>query len=301
MQFNNNFNYIESLGNQSPMGPGPGPNQPTQPTGSGMIVKRNLWSWLETTNNTYNASTGIWTDTSGWANNAYMSGAFGSITTNTGSFGGYRLDFQPNDYLWWANNYNNGPTPADQGSTTIFISWQNASWNTSSISLFNTSNPSNLQTDVSWWGGVNTLSGNSAFRYGWPNANGYSTAQPVPTGSTDAQYMQSYVAENFGLTCTMWMSGNLYGVNGTKLGIKNPQTAVSPTYVIDNTSTANSFNFISHQLRFGKQAVMNASYNNGYGTNTTYSFKGNVKRILIYNTILTPNEILRNYTYLNSF
>ena len=290
MQVNYNYNWIECIGE------------------AGGLVQRNLWSYLESEQllpqtKTYDSFTGTWFDNGRWGNNALVSGDKNSITENTGSFGGYNIDFRATggfptgSFLYWPTNYNDGPVPNTTEGQCIFIQWQSSPTFTGSVSLFSNTNAGGLEK--SWWGGATLGLGNTYTYLGWPGSNQQTTETAVNTGSNGASYLEPYdTPEGNGYNIFAWnSSGGGFGIqNGTQVVITNLQ---EQPFFIKNNSYTGSFDFTNDYLTFGSQSTFPPTgWTGPDGSQITYGFRGAVKRILIYNSTLSQNEINRNFAVL---
>jgi len=290
MQVNYNYNWQECIG------------------GGFGLVQRNLWSYLESepltpTTKLYDSGSGIWYDNGRYNNNAFVNGNFGTITENTGSYGGYNISFSATDWLYWPSQYYDGPVPYSTKGQCVFIQWQSSATYTSSVSLFN--NTSGSTSTIAFWGGRNLLSGNSYEYVGWPQANEFTTNQNplLDLTNKDAMYMQLLgTPDGPGYNIMAYNTGVGMGVSGSQVfcspydGPDSPGNALA----IKNNSFAGGFDFENQYLLFGKQGTMPASFVGDDGSNNAYAFKGTVKRILIYNSTLSTNEILQNWSYLRT-
>lgn len=291
MQVNYNYNWQECIGDASG------------------LVQRNLWSYLESEQltpqtKTYDSFTGTWFDNGRWGNNAYVNGDKGSITENTGSFGGYNIDFGSSggyptgSNLYWTSRYTNAPKSPTFEGQCIFIQWQSSPIFTSSVSLFQGGAYS------SFWGGRNSTAGNSYEYLGWPNADQQTTqTNPLLDLTTKtAMYMQLLGTPDGNGT-------NIFAYNtGVGMNVSGSQVVCAPTFVapdggplyIKNNSFAGGFDFTNNNLTFGVQSTMPYPFTNPDGNQTTYQFRGVVKRILVYNSVLSGNEIAQNWRYLQT-
>jgi hypothetical protein len=290
MQVNYNYNWQECIGDP------------------GGLVQRNLWSYLESyqltpTTKTYDSGSGIWYDNGRWGNNAFVQGNKNTISKNTGSWGGYNVVFAETDYLSWASQYNTGPVPPTFQGQCIFIQWQN-SQTTSSISLFNRSGfQADSSSQASFWGGSNLSSGNSYEYLGWPEANQQTSNQNPLLALTDktAMYMQNLLTPDAN-------GSNIFAYNtGAGMNVSGSQVVCAPFTVdgggplyIKNNPYVGGFDFTNNYLQFGKKSVMPYPFVGPDGSQITYAFKGAVKRILIYNSVLSGNEIAQNWKYLQT-
>lgn len=281
MQFHANYNIIESIGST---GTGGG-------AGSG-IVTRNLWSRLEASGSNYNSSTKVWTDSWIYGNDAIVTGSAASISPNAGAYGGYTINFFNNSgsYLSWANKYNTGPITSG-GGCTMFIQMELSSSTDSAISFFDTTG--GAVTDVSWFGGTSTL-GTTSHKIAFPNAN--DTTGPTVAGNL------TIGLEAIQLQQIVYTTGTDWGLNGSKIGVYNQSTPGAPDYVINNNITTSGFNWNSpYTLNFGKELAMGYGWVNGSdGSNYARGFWSNVKRILVYNSVLSENEIRRNWVWMQT-
>jgi hypothetical protein len=283
MQINYNYNWQECIGENNG------------------LVQRNLWSYLESEQltpqtKTYDSFTGTWFDNGRWGNNAYVSGNFDTITQATASLAGYNIAFGQNDYLYWSSRYNDGPPPPTFQGQCIFIQWISSATYTSSVSLFGGGG--------SFWGGRNLLNGNSYEYLGWPAADHQTTQQnPLVDLTTDAgMYMQLLGTPDGG-------SGIMAYNTGVGMNVSGSQVICSPTTVnpnggplyIKNNSLQGGFDFTNNDLTFGKQGTFPPTgWTGADGSNITYAFRGEVKRILVYNSVLSSNEIAQNWAYLRT-
>jgi hypothetical protein len=291
MQVNYNYNWQECIGE------------------AGGLVQRNLWSYLESEQllpetKTYDSFTGTWFDNGRWGNNAYVSGNPNSIAQNTGSFGGYNIDFGSSggfptgSYLIWPTNYNDGPPPYSSEGQCIFIQWQSSPTFTGSISLFSNTNAGGL--NKSFWGGANISLGNTYQYLGWPASLNQTTETAVNTGSNGSSYLEPYdTPEGSGYNIFAWNTGTGgFGLNGTQVVITD---LADRPFFIKNSTYSGSFEFTNNDLTFGSQSTFPPTgWTGPDGSQITYAFRGAVKRILIYNSTLSQNEINRNYAYLKT-
>ena len=291
MQVNYNYNWQECIGE------------------AGGLVQRNLWSYLESEQltpqtKTYDSFTGTWFDNGRWGNNAYVSGDNGSITENTSSFGGYNINFGTSggfptgSYLYWPSTYNQGPVPNTTEGQCIFIQWQSSPIFTGSVSLFSNTNAGGLEK--SFWGGAVLGSGNSYQYLGWPGSNQQTAETAVNTGSNGSSYLEPYdTPEGASYNIFAWNSGGGgFGLNGTQVVITD---LANQPFFIKNSSYTGSFDFTNDDLTFGSQSTFPPTgWTGPDGSQTTYAFRGAVKRILVYNSTLSQNEINRNYAYLKT-
>jgi hypothetical protein len=299
MQVNYNYNWQECIGE------------------AGGLVQRNLWSYLESEQllpetKTYNSGSGIWFDNGRWGNNAYVEGNRNSITENTGSFGGYNIAFESpgiypsGSYLYWPASYTGSPTPPTFEGQCIFIQWQSSTAFTESVSLFNRSGtPIFGVEEKSFWGGRNTTSGNSGEYLGWPAAANQTTqTNPLVDLTTQAgMYMGLLGTPDAGNGIMAYNTGVGMNVSGSQVicsPYSGPDSPGDPLY-IKNNSFAGGFNFYVNNLQFGKQSTFPATgWVGADGSQITYGFNGFVKRILIYNSVLSANEIAQNWAYLKT-
>jgi hypothetical protein len=286
MQVNYNYNWQECIG---------------EPGG---LVQRNLWSYLESEQltpqtKTYDSFTGTWFDNGRWGNNAYVSGNFDTITENTASFGGYNIAFGENDYLYWTSRYPQGQAPPTFEGQCIFIQWQSSATYTSSVSLFG--------GGASFWGGSNTVLGNTGLYIGWPAmANQTTQTNPLVDLTTNSgMYLGGIVADG----TPVGNGSNIFAYNvGVGMNVSGSQFAISPgvfngtgPLYIKNNSLAGGFDFTNNDLTFGQQGTFPPTgWVGPDGSNITYAFKGAVKRILVYNSVLSGNEIAQNWRYLQT-
>jgi hypothetical protein len=267
MQYHSNSNLIQSIENRIS----------TPQIG---LVTRNLWCWLEGgIGGTYDSGSGVWRDNWVWGNDASVTGSAASISINTGSFGGYYVNFKstngfnPSSYLsWGANRYSspNGPVPTDTGGECIFIQMElrNAD-ELRPMAMFNTTtNQLGLEYNASWWGG-NEGSGDVAGYLGWPNASNFTSAKPSPVNDDNAIWINPVGDES--LAYQVWNSGPGYNIAGTKVGVNGPSVNI-PNYVKDNNDIQYAFDFSNYELRFGHPYELPYPFNGADGTNHAYGF-----------------------------
>ena len=291
MQVNYNYNWQECIG-----GPTSG------------FVKRNLWSWLESVQlrpdtKTYDQFSGIWYDNWIFGNNAIVTGSLNPnllVTPNTGSFGGYNINWSnPDQYMYWPNKYSQGqPNEFGNNGASIFIQWQPSTTFTGSVSLFNTTKAIGATgVDVAWWGG-NSADGNTRLYLGWPNANNYTPDQTLQTGSANAPYLGNITTPVYGTAITAWNSGVGYGVSGSQVAVLQDNAAY---FVKNNATSSAGFNWEAYKLQFGRTDLAQYPWQppNTIGQ-ATQPFRGTVKRILIYNSVLSTAEVIRNFNYLQT-
>jgi hypothetical protein len=142
--------------------------------------------------------------------------------------------------------------------------------------------------------------GNTYQYLGWPGSLNQTTETAVNTGSNGSSYLEPYdTPEGSGYNIFAWNSGGGgFGLNGTQVVITDEG---GNPFFIKNSTYSGSFDFTNDDLTFGSQSTFPPTgWTGPDGSQITYAFRGAVKRILIYNSTLSRNEINRNFAILKT-